>query len=152
MAANPGATVSYTVDASSLNDGLISMTVNLSDVNGNTDTFAGTFASVLFGAVLFSLCATLFTSAIILNGESGEDYVGAIAVFATMGAISVFASLFVVASTVALSVEQRRADMALLRSAGATPRQVRRLVLREIALVTLPAENTGPTSMLKRIT
>lgn len=103
----------------------------------------GTFVAVVFGAALFSVCAGLFTSAIILNGESDDDYVGAIAVFATMGAISVFASLFVVASTVSLSVEQRRPDMALLRSLGATPRQVRRLVVREIAVVSLTAAVVG---------
>lgn len=107
------------------------------DLRHRTGVFAGTFVSVGFGAALFSLCAGLFTSTLILSDETGVDYGGEIAVFATMGAISVFASLFVVTSTVALSVEQRRADMALLRSVGATPRQVRRLVVREVAVVSI---------------
>lgn len=113
------------------------------DLRHRSGVFVGTFVSVGFGAALFSLCAGLFTSAIILSDETGVDYGGEIAVFATMGAISVFASLFVVASTVALSVEQRRADMALLRSVGATPRQVRRLVLREVAVVAIVAALIG---------
>ncbi len=120
----------------------------IADLRHRTGVFVGTFVAVGFGAALFSLCAALFTSAIILNGESSEDYVGPIAVFATMGAISVFASLFVVASTVALSVEQRRADMALLRSVGATPRQVRRLVIREMGVVSLVATVIGTLAAL----
>lgn len=45
----------------------------------------------------------------------------------------VLVSLFVVASTVALSVAERSRAMALLRAIGATPGQVRRLVMVELA-------------------
>ena len=44
LSANPGATVSYTLDATTLGDGAITVTVNLLDINGNANTFAGTVA------------------------------------------------------------------------------------------------------------
>ncbi|GIG86304.1 FtsX-like permease family protein [Plantactinospora endophytica] len=46
-----------------------------------------------------------------------------------------FVCVVVVAGTFAFTVAQRRREFALLRTAGATPRQVRRLVLGEAALV-----------------
>lgn len=50
---------------------------------------------------------------------------------------------FVVAATVGLSVRHRRRELALLRAVGATPGQVRRLVLGEVALLTLLAAVIG---------
>ncbi|WP_210491021.1 FtsX-like permease family protein [Patulibacter sp. SYSU D01012] len=46
-----------------------------------------------------------------------------------------FVAIFVVASTFALAVALRRRELGLLRAVGATPRQVRRLVLREALLL-----------------
>jgi len=46
-----------------------------------------------------------------------------------------FTAVFVVASTFAFAVVQRRREVALLRTVGATPRQVRRLVCTEALLV-----------------
>jgi putative ABC transport system permease protein len=48
-------------------------------------------------------------------------------------------SIFGVASMLALSIGQRRQDLALLRAVGATPRQLRRLILRETLLLSLLA-------------
>lgn len=45
-----------------------------------------------------------------------------------MVALALFAAVFVVASTFAFAVHQRRRDFALLRAIGATPRQIRRTV------------------------
>jgi putative ABC transport system permease protein len=49
--------------------------------------------------------------------------------------LGVFVTVFVVASTSALSAAQRRREIGLLRSVGATPRQVRRLMYAEAAVV-----------------
>lgn len=57
-----------------------------------------------------------------------------VALLGTFSGIAVFVSIFVVAGTFAFAVSQRRREMALLRAAGATPRQVRRLVLGEALL------------------
>ncbi len=51
------------------------------------------------------------------------------------GGYVVLLIVFVVAGTVGLSVRHRRRDLALLRAVAATPRQVRRLIVAEAALI-----------------
>ncbi len=50
-------------------------------------------------------------------------------------ALGVFVTIFVVSSTCALSAAQRRREIGLLRSVGATPGQVQRLMYAETAVV-----------------
>lgn len=57
--------------------------------------------------------------------------------------LAVFVSAFVVAGTFAFTVAQRRREFGLLRAAGATPRQIRRIVLGEALLIAAPAGLTG---------
>jgi putative ABC transport system permease protein len=52
-----------------------------------------------------------------------------------MAALAIFVTVFVVASTFAFTVAQRRRELGLLRAIGATPRQVRRMVYGEALLV-----------------
>lgn len=66
-----------------------------------------------------------------------------IAVAAVFGGIAVMVAIFVVASTLALSVQQRQRELALLRAIGATPRQVRRMILAETILVAAVATALG---------
>lgn len=107
----------------------------------------GSSTAVAFGAAMLGLCAVLFASALTrrrsADPTAADDYVGAIAVFATQGTIAVFATVFVVAATTALSITHRRRDLALLRNAGATPGQVRRLVTLEAVLTATPAAVLG---------
>ncbi|GIF18406.1 putative ABC transport system permease protein [Actinoplanes tereljensis] len=56
-------------------------------------------------------------------------------VLTAMTALSAFACVFVIASTFALTVHQRRREFGLLRATGATPAQVRRTVVREAVIV-----------------
>ncbi|GIF03272.1 ABC transporter permease [Actinoplanes siamensis] len=58
----------------------------------------------------------------------------------TLGA---FATVFVVASTCALTAAQRRRELGLLRTAGATPGQVRRMMYAETALIAVFAGLVG---------
>ncbi|HKA94806.1 MAG TPA: ABC transporter permease [Streptosporangiaceae bacterium] len=58
---------------------------------------------------------------------------------AVSGGLMTMVAVFIVASTLALSVQLRRRQIALLRAVGATPGQVRRLVLSETVLLALPA-------------
>lgn len=51
--------------------------------------------------------------------------------------MSSFVSVFVVASTFSYAVAQRRRELGLLRLAGSTPGQLRRLVMVEAAAVGL---------------
>ncbi|WP_432589349.1 ABC transporter permease [Streptomyces sp. HD1123-B1] len=65
------------------------------------------------------------------------------ALFGTAGGVTAFVSAFVVASTFAFGVAQRRREFGLLRSAGATPAQLRRMVLTEALLIGALASATG---------
>ncbi|MFF4270913.1 ABC transporter permease [Streptomyces sp. NPDC001536] len=65
------------------------------------------------------------------------------ALFGTAGGVAGFVSVFVVASTFAFAVAQRRREFGLLRTAGATPGQIRRAVLTEALLVGGPASAAG---------
>ncbi|WP_435615828.1 FtsX-like permease family protein [Streptomyces coelicoflavus] len=65
------------------------------------------------------------------------------ALFGTAGGVSAFVSVFVVASTFAFAVAQRRREFGLLRTAGATPGQLRRMVLAEALAVGVLASATG---------
>ncbi|MFG2163621.1 ABC transporter permease [Micromonospora chersina] len=56
------------------------------------------------------------------------DYIGPISVFGFTIGITAFAAIFVLTGTVALGVRQRLRELALLRTIGATPRQLRRLL------------------------
>jgi putative ABC transport system permease protein len=58
-------------------------------------------------------------------------------------AISAFVAIAVIASAFGLSVAQRRRDLALLRTIGATPRQVARMVRAEAALVGVAGSALG---------
>lgn len=62
---------------------------------------------------------------------------------AIMGGWTVAVVAFGIASTVALVIQQRRRELALLRSIGAVPRQVRGMVLVETIAVALPAVAAG---------
>ncbi|UYQ63561.1 ABC transporter permease [Streptomyces peucetius] len=61
----------------------------------------------------------------------------------TAGGVSAFVSVFVVASTFAFAVALRRREFGLLRTAGATPGQLRRLLLTEALAVGALASAAG---------
>ncbi|MFD8819862.1 ABC transporter permease, partial [Streptomyces sp. NPDC059627] len=65
------------------------------------------------------------------------------ALFGTAGGVTAFVSVFVVASTFAFAVAQRRREFGLLRTAGATPGQLRRTVAAEALLVGAFASAAG---------
>ncbi|GCD98462.1 ABC transporter permease [Embleya hyalina] len=60
-----------------------------------------------------------------------------------LGGTSLLVAVLVVVGTFALSVQQRRREIALLRAIGATPRQIRRMVGREALVVGLLAGALG---------
>ncbi|KAK1180269.1 FtsX-like permease family protein [Streptomyces sp. NBS 14/10] len=65
------------------------------------------------------------------------------ALLGTAAGVTGFVSVFVVASTFAFAVAQRRREFGLLRMAGATPGQLRRVVLAEAAVVGVLASAAG---------
>ncbi|WP_329119201.1 ABC transporter permease [Streptomyces sp. NBC_01465] len=72
-----------------------------------------------------------------------EAVVTVVSVLGTSGGVAAFVSVFVVASTFAFSVALRRREFGLLRTAGATPGQVRRLVMAEAGVVGVVAAAAG---------
>jgi putative ABC transport system permease protein len=58
-----------------------------------------------------------------------------IPVTAAFGGLAMFMGMFVVASTMGLSIQQREREIALLRAVAATPRQIRRMIAWEAAIV-----------------
>ncbi|NEE03462.1 ABC transporter permease [Phytoactinopolyspora halotolerans] len=71
--------------------------------------------------------------------EAMESGVTVMALAGVFTAFAILVSVFGVASMLALSIIQRQRDLALLRAVGATPRQLRRLILRETLLLSLLA-------------
>src|SRR5262249_49331520 len=68
------------------------------------------------------------------------DYIAPISIFGFVIGITAFAAVFVLTGTVTLHVRQRLRDLALLRTVGATPGQLRRLLgLESVVLAGLAA-------------
>jgi putative ABC transport system permease protein len=66
-----------------------------------------------------------------------------IAVTAAFGGLALFIAIFVVASTMSLSIQQREREIALLRAVAATPGQIRRMISWEAAIVALVGSAAG---------
>ncbi|MEV1023534.1 FtsX-like permease family protein [Streptomyces sp. NPDC050264] len=66
----------------------------------------------------------------------GSDLIPLAAAF---GGLSAMVTVFVVASTLGLSIQQRRRELALLRTIGTTPGQLRRLVVGETLFLAVVA-------------
>lgn len=103
--------------------------------------FLGSFVALALGVGVLSAAGML------LNTTMGQDSLpGAPSLHKLVGfmaAMAGFVSVFVVSSTFAFAVAQRRQETAMLRAVGATPRQVRWLVLGEALVVALAAAVAG---------
>src|SRR4051812_29372506 len=66
-----------------------------------------------------------------------------IPVTAAFAGLALFIAMFVVTSTMGLSIQQREREIALLRAVAATPRQIRRMIGWEAALVGLIGSAAG---------
>ena len=75
--------------------------------------------------------------------DAAEGRVALSALAGSIGGMAVLIAVFVVASTLALSLRQRARELSLLRAIGATPGQVRRSVLVETLLLTALAAVPG---------
>jgi putative ABC transport system permease protein len=73
--------------------------------------------------------------------DNAREFV--VAVSSVFGGCSLLIAVLVIAGTVGLSVKQRHRDIALLRALAATPRQVRRMVVREAAVLGVVAGAAG---------
>ncbi|MFG2651588.1 FtsX-like permease family protein [Streptomyces sp. NPDC048436] len=76
-------------------------------------------------------------------GRDAEALVAVNSLLGTAGGVSAFVSVFVTASTFSFVVALRRREFGLLRMAGATPGQIRRMVLAEALAVGVTASGVG---------
>src|SRR5579859_7073794 len=66
-----------------------------------------------------------------------------IPVTAAFGGLAMFIAMFVVASTLGLSIQQREREIALMRAVAATPGQIRRMIAWEAVIVALAGSAAG---------
>lgn len=77
------------------------------------------------------------------------DYIGPISIFGFVIGITAFAAVFVLTGTVTLGVRQRLRELALLRTVGATPGQLRLLLgLESVVLAAVAAIPAAPLGVL----
>jgi len=111
--------------------------------------YVGAFVALGFGITLIATAVTLAGAVDLTGRQSGvtADERVALDGFASMvgimSAIALFMAMFVVASTFGFVVAARRRELGLLRLVGATPGQVRRMVLGESAVVAVLATVAG---------
>jgi putative ABC transport system permease protein len=74
------------------------------------------------------------------SGQAGENLIVLAAVF---GGLATMVMLFVVSSTLGLSIQQRQRELALLRAVGTTPGQLRRMVIGEALFMAVFAAGLG---------
>ncbi|NEA32596.1 FtsX-like permease family protein [Streptomyces sp. SID13031] len=134
-------------------------------VRRHLSLYAGSFVALAVGVFLLGLAATATAATIAYHGPaadsitvnlpnadppttarvliSGEDATGLQVVLSLVGVISGFITIFVIASTFAFAVASRRREVGLIRLIGATPKQVKRMVLGEALVVAVAASLAG---------
>ncbi|MFI6681234.1 FtsX-like permease family protein [Kribbella sp. NPDC050470] len=129
--------------------------------------YAGSFIALAVGVFLLGLAATATAATIAYDGPlaasitvttlgspdtppeqlrvptTDADVSGLQTVLSMVGTLAGFITIFVIASTFAFAVASRRREIGLLRLIGATPRQVRRMILGEALVVAIAAALTG---------
>ncbi|MGW6276323.1 FtsX-like permease family protein [Kribbella sp. NPDC055071] len=136
-------------------------------ISRHRSLYAGSFVALAVGVFLLGLAATATAATIAYDGPaaskisvmtlgssevapqrvsvatSDADVSGLQTVLSLIGVISGFITIFVIASTFAFAVAARRREIGLIRLIGATPGQIRRMVLGEALMVAVAASLTG---------
>jgi putative ABC transport system permease protein len=100
--------------------------------------FTASFLAVLLGATIVMAFASLIDTATDPNATSADQKT--LTTLATVvGAWGLIIVVFAVASTLTVAVRQRARETALLKSIGATPAQVTRMLVGEATIVALAA-------------
>ncbi|GGO60161.1 hypothetical protein GCM10012286_83410 [Streptomyces lasiicapitis] len=116
-------------------------------LHAHRPAFIGTAVAALFAATVVS-ASTMMLRTTSTDGLSGraraqltENGVGDMATVLLIG--SIYMSIFVVVSTMGTAVVQQHRELALVRSIGARPRQVRRAVAVQALAASIPAALVG---------
>ncbi len=115
--------------------------------------FLGSILTVGIGVALVQSSLLILVTAATFTPSAGlsfleraqvmDHYVLAIPVVGITLALALFLTIFIVSSTFAFTVAQRRRDLALLRLTGGSRKQVRRLLLSEATLLGLVGTAIG---------
>ncbi|MER6621655.1 ABC transporter permease [Streptomyces sp. NPDC000931] len=100
----------------------------------------GRFLATLLSAFLGAVIIMTFNSMHDTAGQPGVDAVSSDTLGTAAGVVGGYGTLlvfFAVASTLTVNVRQRAAELELLRCSGATPAQIKRMVVGEAAVVAL---------------
>ncbi|GAA2585988.1 FtsX-like permease family protein [Actinomadura fulvescens] len=100
--------------------------------------FAAAFLSMFLGASILMTFGSMYDTAL-LGGASGTGRETMVTMASVVGGWGLLLVVFAVASTLTLSVRQRAEEIALLKSVGATPGQLRRMIVGEAALLAVAA-------------
>jgi putative ABC transport system permease protein len=113
----------------------------LTTLRGRKGTFVASFIVLFLGTAIVMACGGIMESGInSADPRAGKMLIPLSGVF---GGIAVMVAVFVVASTLGLSIQMRLRELALLRAIGTTPLQLRRLIMGETLLVALLATAFG---------
>ena len=111
--------------------------------------YVGAFVALGCGVLLIALTVLLVgavertADGAGVTTEGKQQLADLSSLFGIMAGVSMFMALFVVASTFGFVVATRRRELGLLRLVGATPRQVRWMVLGEAVVVSVLATVAG---------
>ncbi|MFE0703626.1 FtsX-like permease family protein [Streptomyces sp. NPDC058872] len=112
--------------------------------------FVASFVALFLGAVIVAACGGLMETgirasapprradgghAVVLFSPIEQEATRLVSLSAVFGGIAVMVVVFVVGSTLAVLVQQRMQEMALLRAVGSLPGQIRLLVVSETLVV-----------------
>ncbi|MEV4127309.1 ABC transporter permease [Nocardia sp. NPDC049707] len=112
----------------------------LRTVRARTSAYLASAAVIAAGTALLIAFAALLDSGRAIPDGGGES----LSILAgIMGGWTLVVVIFGIAATVSLVIEQRTRELALIRSIGAIPRQMRAMVLMETSAVALPATLAG---------
>jgi putative ABC transport system permease protein len=125
------------------------MRLSRQTVRHSWQPYVGALVALAFGVALLSVAITVGAAVDTTGHRDGlslEDRAqlsDLAALFGIMSGVALFMAIFVVGSTFGFVVATRRRQLGLLRLVGATPRQVRRMVLGESAVVAVLAAVVG---------
>ncbi len=125
------------------------MRLSRQTVRHSWQPYVGALVALTFGVVLLAVAVNVGVAVERTGDKAGltrEDraqLADLTSLFGIMSGVAMFMTVFVVGSTFGFVVASRRRQLGLLRLVGATPRQVRRMVLGESAVVAVIAAMVG---------
>jgi FtsX-like permease family len=113
------------------------LSLALRSVRHRAGGFVASFVSIFLGATILMAFASMLDTAAGGGRVSAADEETLTTIAAVVGGWGLIIVVFAVASTLTVSVRQRAAEMALLKSIGATRAQIGRLIVGEAAAIAL---------------